>query len=107
MKYQLEIRDKNVEPHLDIEGEIKKKKDGLFTCIIRCNAGNIVDIVFNEYVTAKDFLRLKSITFEEHTITHSVRKPSPTDGIRPDNSNGTASQRTGTDTNAQFSKAEA
>lgn len=89
MKYQLEIRDDNIEPHLDIEQEIAKKKNGLFTCIIRCNAGNIVDIVINEYVTAKDFLRLKSITFTEHTITHSVRKPDTANGVRTNDSNGT------------------
>ena len=44
MNYQLNIRDHNRQAHLDIEEEIKHKKNGLFTFILRVNNGNIVDL---------------------------------------------------------------
>lgn len=73
MKYGLAIREGNIEPHLDIEKEISKKKNGLFTCIIRCNAGNIVDVVLMEYANATDYLQLKSVIIEEFAIKKILR----------------------------------
>ena len=51
MKYDLEIRPFNLEAHKDIAVEMLKKKDGLFTFILRVNKSNIVDFVSMEYET--------------------------------------------------------
>lgn len=53
MKYELKIRPHNMQAHLDIEKDIDKKKDGVFTFVLRVNAGNIVDYVLMEYIDAK------------------------------------------------------
>lgn len=82
MKYALDIREQNIEPHLDIEKAIEKRKNGTFTCIIRCNSGNIVDIVLMEYATARDYFQLKSVTIEEHTVAFNPRTGNSRDGIR-------------------------
>jgi len=38
----------NKQAHLDIEHEIQKRKDGVFTMSIRVNGKQIVDIIFRE-----------------------------------------------------------
>lgn len=38
----------NKQSHLDIEKEIAKRKNGLFTMSIRVNGKQIVDIIFRE-----------------------------------------------------------
>jgi hypothetical protein len=45
----LEVLDHNKAGHLDIEGEIQRQKDGLFTFIVRVAENKIVDIVFLSY----------------------------------------------------------
>lgn len=85
MNYQLNIRDHNRQAHLDIEEEIKHKKNGLFTFILRVNNGNIVDCVIMENRNARDYLALKSITIEEYRITHNNRERSSLNPIRTNN----------------------
>lgn len=103
MKYGLTIREGNIEPHLDIEKEISKKKSGLFTCIIRCNAGNIVDVVLMEYANATDYLQIKSVIIEEYTFAFDLRTGSPNNGVRTTNGNSTAYQRTSQPSNFEHS----
>lgn len=43
----------NIEPHKDIALAMLKKKTGLFTFILRINAGRIVDFVEMEYFQYK------------------------------------------------------
>ena len=38
----------NKQAHLDIEKEIQKRKNGLFTMTLRINGKQIVDIIFRE-----------------------------------------------------------
>ena len=71
MKYELDIRDHNVQPHLDIENDIERRKNGLFTFTLRVNNGNIVDYNVFEYANARKYLVLKKIVIEEHTFTRS------------------------------------
>lgn len=54
---------KNVDAHVDIEKEIKKRNNGLFTCVVRVNSGNIVDVVIYEYGTIKDYTQLSSSSY--------------------------------------------
>jgi len=41
--HSLTIREHNKQAHIDIDRDILTKKNGLFTFIVRINAGNIVD----------------------------------------------------------------
>jgi len=85
MDYELSIRDTNVPAHLDIEKEIAKRKDGQMTFTLRINDGNIVDLAMVEYVDARSFLRIKSVTLEELTITHTPNARNQQDALRPNN----------------------
>lgn len=51
MKYDLEIRPANLEAHKDIAIEMLRRKNGLFTFILRVNNKSIVDFVSMEYQT--------------------------------------------------------
>ena len=85
MNYALQIRDHNIQAHLDIENEIQAKKNGLFTCIIRVNNGNIVDSVIMEYADARKYLILKKIIIEEFTVPRNYGVGSQSDPVRSDN----------------------
>ena len=47
----LGIREHNWEAHKDIQKDMCAKVNGLFTCIIKISAGNIVDYVEMENIT--------------------------------------------------------
>ena len=49
----LTMKESNIPVHLDVEEDIKKKKDGLITFTLRINNGNVVDYNKTEYVDAK------------------------------------------------------
>lgn len=69
-----EIRQHNIKPHVDIEQDIAKKKNGQVTFTLRINGGNIVDYNLVEYVDIKrKYGQLKRVVVEEYTISHSVR----------------------------------
>jgi hypothetical protein len=53
-----EIRGENWQPHLDIENDLQKKGDGLFTFILRVNKGNIVDYVLMETSDGRKYKEL-------------------------------------------------
>jgi hypothetical protein len=60
-----------VQPHLDIEGDIERRKNGLFTFTLRVNNGNIVDYNVFEHANAGKYLVLKKVVIEEFTLTRN------------------------------------
>lgn len=66
MQYSVSINEHNQKPHLDIEGEAQKIKNGLFTFIVRVADGNIVDVVFLSYESYESFKG-----FEELSISYT------------------------------------
>jgi|PlaIllAssembly_1097288.scaffolds.fasta_scaffold34713_2 hypothetical protein len=104
MDYELSIKDVNVQAHLDIEREIVKRKEGQMTFTLRINDGNIVDLAMVEYVDARSFLRLKSITLEELTITHTNNARDQQDALRPNNLQFQHNERGGRFNNPQSSE---
>lgn len=82
MKYDLSINQHNIKPHLDIEEDIQKKKDGLFTFNLRVNQGNIEDYSKYETITAKHYQGLVFTVREEWTATYDHRIRSKENGIR-------------------------
>jgi len=74
IKYQINIKPHNVEPHLDIEKDIQARKNGLFTFTLRINSGNIVDYNLIEYVDARKYLQLKQVVVKKFTIACNYRK---------------------------------
>lgn len=87
MKYDLNIKEVNIQPHLDIENEIRKRKSGIFTCILRVNNGNIVDVVTLEYSNAQDYIQLKSVIIEKYSFAYNTREGSTEDRVWADNFN--------------------
>lgn len=57
MNYSLEIRDSNIQAHLDIEREIANKKNGQMTFTLRINGGNVADVVMVEYIDVEPYVR--------------------------------------------------
>ncbi len=45
---QINLNPQNKQAHLDIEKEIAKRRDGVFTMSLRINGKQIVDIIFRE-----------------------------------------------------------
>ena len=85
MKYELSIRDHNIQPHIDIEDDLQTKKNGLFTFILRVNNGNIVDYVVMEYKDARQYLVIKKIVIEKFAVSRVNRIGSEPDSIRSNN----------------------
>jgi hypothetical protein len=86
MKYDLSIREHNIQPHIDIEKDLTDKGSGQFTFTIRVNNGNIVDYNVTEVINARDkYLQLKSIVVEELTLSHNVRGGSTPNPLWPNN----------------------
>lgn len=52
----LGIREHNWEAHQDIQHALCGKMNGLFTCVIKISAGNIVDVVELESLTSTTLL---------------------------------------------------
>ena len=45
MKYGIKLNPNNLQAHLDVEEDIAKQKNGIFTLVIKVNRGNICDYV--------------------------------------------------------------
>ncbi|OFW53996.1 MAG: hypothetical protein A2163_07955 [Actinobacteria bacterium RBG_13_35_12] len=71
MKYSLDIREENVPAHLDIEKDIHKKANGVFTFTIKLNNGKIVDYNVVEYVDPRDYLQLASVVIQELSFSYN------------------------------------
>lgn len=65
MQYDLEISEHNKQAHIDIENDIQKQKNGLFTFILRINSGNIVDYSVVEVADARKYLSITKIVVKE------------------------------------------
>jgi hypothetical protein len=86
MRYELSIRQDNIQAYTDIEHDIQLKLNGLFTFILRINNGKIVDYNVLEFVDARTkYLRLKEITREELVIVHHLDQGTGNTAIRPSN----------------------
>lgn len=57
MNYSLEIRQANIQAHLDLEREVATKGNGQMTFTLRINGGNIADMVMVEYVDVQPYIR--------------------------------------------------
>ena len=72
MKYQLQINQHNIKPHLDIERDIQNKKNGLMTFNLRVNQGNIED--YAKFRTV-DIIEYRSVSFtaiKESSSSHNT-----------------------------------
>jgi hypothetical protein len=85
MIYELSIRRHNIQPHLDIEKEIQRKQDGLFTFTIRVNGGNICDIAITEVVDVRSKYLTQSVVTEKLAVSCIIRKGSSGNALRPIN----------------------
>ena len=70
----LNISEHNKQVHVDIETDIQKQKDGLFTFILRINSGNVVDYNVVEYCDITKYVRLKGIIVKELSFSHNINK---------------------------------
>jgi len=74
MTHDLSIREHNWKPHTDIEQDISSKKNGLFSFVLRVNAGNIVDYVLIEHSDASEYQGFIKVFTQEFTASYSYRK---------------------------------
>ena len=70
---------------MDIEQDIQKQKNGLFTFIIKLNDGNITDYSVVEYADIRKYLVLKKIIVQELTVAHPVNTGDQSNALRPNN----------------------
>lgn len=84
MKYDLSIKQENIQPHLDIEKEIQLKQDGLFTFVIRVNSGNIVDLSILENINVQREY-LTTIIVQKFPVSFNSGERSQANSIRSDN----------------------
>lgn len=85
MKYELEISENNRQCHIDIEHDIQKQKDGLFTFIIKIASGNITDYSVVEYADIRKYLVLKKIIIQELVTSHPINSGDQSNALRPVN----------------------
>lgn len=84
MKYSLNINQHNIKPHLDIEQDIQRKKNGLFTFDLRIHQGNIEDYANYETITIHEYRNTEFTVIEESTTTYDSGAGSNDHAIRPD-----------------------
>lgn len=104
LSYNLTIKEHNIEAHTDIEHDIEKQKDGLFTFILRIDNGNIVDYNVVTYADIRKYLVLKKIVISELTIAHHPPHGSQQAPIRTNNSQRGVEGRSGTTPDIEHSK---
>ena len=72
MPYELTIPEENKQCHLDIEQDIKDRKEGLFTFVLRVHDGMITDYNLMENIDAKTkYLSPKQVIIEKFAISHN------------------------------------
>lgn len=86
MQYEIEVRPKNIPAYVDIEHDIQRQQNGLFTFTVRVNNGNVVDYVVTEYVPSSNYIALKSITLQEFTFVYNSYPGDKQDTLRGNNS---------------------
>ena len=85
MQYALEIPEYNIQAHVDIESDIQKQRNGLFTFIIRLNNSKVVDYSILSYATARDYLELKRVIITQFIISRDTPAGNTKDEVGPDN----------------------
>ena len=71
MQYGLTIPEENKQCHVDIEDDINKRKEGLFTFTLRVHDGKITDYNLMENIDAKTkYLSTKQLIESKFTISH-------------------------------------
>lgn len=60
----LNISEHNKQIHEDLEADMQKQKNGLFTFILRIHNSKVVDYNLVEYTDISDYLKLKRIILE-------------------------------------------
>ncbi len=86
MKYALSINQHNIKPHLDIERDIQKKRNGLFTFNLRVNQGNIEDYAKYETVTAAKYKGVVITSITQCTITRNLGNGGTQNAVRTNDS---------------------
>lgn len=84
MKYNLDINQHNIKPHLDIEQDIQLKKNGLFTFNLRINQGNIEDYAKFRTITITEYRSVSFTTIQEPSVTRNLGERGAEPAIRPD-----------------------
>ncbi len=85
MKYELNINQHNIKPHLDIEQDIQQIKDGLFTFNLKVSQGNIEDYARYNTITIHEYREFGFSVVEEQITTFDSRTGSTENAIRPTN----------------------
>jgi uncharacterized PurR-regulated membrane protein YhhQ (DUF165 family) len=82
------IKPANVLFHLDLEKDIQKQQNGLFTFIFKIAKGSVCDYNIVEYVDVRKYfkLKLKRIVIEEFTSTRTINVGDRKDPMGTDNS---------------------
>jgi hypothetical protein len=83
MKYDLQINQNNIKPHLDIERDIQTMGNGLFTFNIRVNSGNIVDHEQFRTITISQYRNITTVK-EEPDPPCDIGERSEAHAVRPD-----------------------
>lgn len=75
MQYELKIPEENKQCHIDLEDDIGKRGNGLFTFIIRIHDGKITDYNLMEYVDARrKYFSSQQIIVGESFVARHYRK---------------------------------
>ena len=82
MNYAFEPLEENIQLHLDIEKDIQKQKDGVFTFTIKLANNKAIDYMVVEYVDSRDYLQLKRVIVEELTTTSDYPRGVQKDTVR-------------------------
>ena len=82
------IKPANVLFHLDLEKDIQKQQNGLFTFIFKIAKGSVCDYNIVEYVDVRKYfkLKLKRIVIEEFTSTCTINVGDRKDPMGTDDS---------------------
>lgn len=83
MKYDLTINQHNIKPHLDIERDIQKQKEGLYTFSIKVNQGNIEDYAKIYTVTRTEYRSVIFSVIQEPTTPRDTGTSGEENAIRP------------------------
>lgn len=64
--YEIRVSQHNQKPHLDIEEQVQKIKNGLFTFVVRIFDGKIVDVMFLSYESYKSFKDIEELSLSRN-----------------------------------------
>lgn len=82
MKYDFNVKIKNIPCHLDIEKDLKVQSNGLFTFTLRVNQGLIMDYVNYRNPATSEYSAILNSNEPKCQITCDSRNDNPTDGVR-------------------------